>query len=56
MTEANTGHGGAWVSPRFDWTAQNADHVARPGVETFEVKEAMTDPGRIGFDVHDRDK
>ena len=56
MTEADTGHGGAWVSPRFDWTAQNANHVARHGVGTFEVEEAMTDPGRIGFDVHDRDK
>lgn len=44
------------MSPMFDWTVQNADHVARHGVETFEVEEAMTDPHRVGFDVHDRGK
>ncbi len=44
------------MSPRFEWTAQNTDHVARHGVETFEVEEAMTDPRRIGFAVHDLDK
>ncbi len=44
------------MSPRFEWIAQNTDRVARHGVETFEVEEAMTDPRRIGFAVHDRDK
>lgn len=30
--------------------------MQRHGVETFEVEEAMMDPLRVGFDVHDRDK
>ncbi len=44
------------VPPMFDWNAVNTDHVAKHGIETVEVEEAMTDPNRVGFDVHDRDK
>lgn len=45
-----------FISPQFDWDAVNTDHVAKHGNEIFEVEEAMTDPDRVGFDVHDQGK
>lgn len=44
------------MPPTFDWDDINTDHVSKHGIETFEVEEAMTDPHRVGFDVHDRGK
>ncbi|GMA59344.1 hypothetical protein GCM10025858_40470 [Alicyclobacillus sacchari] len=40
----------------FDWDQENEEHIARHHVEPYEVEEAMTDPERLGFDVHDRGK
>lgn len=44
------------MPPTFDWDANNTDHVSKHGIEPFEVEDAMTDPDRIGVDVHDRGK
>ncbi|MFD1673525.1 BrnT family toxin [Alicyclobacillus fodiniaquatilis] len=40
----------------FDWDADNEEHIARHDVDPYEVEEAMSDPNRLGFDVHDKGK
>ncbi len=32
----------------FDWDDVNIEHVARHGVEPWEVEDAILDPGRVG--------
>ncbi len=32
----------------FDWNEANLGHVARHGVEPWEVEEAVLDPDRVG--------
>lgn len=44
------------MSPTFDWDVVNSNHLAQHGIEIFEVEEAMADPDRVGFDVHDQGK
>lgn len=33
----------------FDWDEANIGHVARHGVEPWEVEEAVLDPGRVAM-------
>ena len=41
----------------FDWDAANEEHILkRREAAPHEAEEAMTDPERLGFDVHDRGK
>ena len=44
------------MPPEFDWDLGNEEHIARHNVEPYEVEEAMTDPERLGIDVHDQGK
>jgi len=48
--------GGAFLPPEFDWDANNEEHISRHGVAPYEAEEVMTDPERVGFDVHDQEK
>jgi len=44
------------LPPEFDWDADNEEHISRHDVASYEAEEAMTDPERVGFDVHDKGK
>ncbi|OFW77015.1 MAG: hypothetical protein A2201_09060 [Alicyclobacillus sp. RIFOXYA1_FULL_53_8] len=44
------------MPPKFDWDVSNEEHISRHDVTPYEAEEAMTDPERVGFDAHDRDK
>lgn len=35
----------------FDWDEANVEHIARHGVEPYEVEGALLDPGRVARDV-----
>ncbi|MHB1628385.1 MAG: BrnT family toxin [Bacilli bacterium] len=48
--------GGAPLPPKFDWDADNEEHLSRHDVASYEAEEAMTDPERVGFDVHEKGK
>lgn len=38
----------------FDWDEGNEGHVARHGVEPYEVEEALLDPWRKPLSAHNR--
>lgn len=40
---------GGW----FEWDEGNEEHVARHGVEPFEVEEALLDSRRFGVEAYD---
>lgn len=44
------------MSPEFAWDEDNVEHISRHDVAPCEAEEAMTDPERVGFDVHDNGK
>lgn len=35
----------------FDWDKANIEHIARHGVESYEVEEALLDPERVARDA-----
>lgn len=35
----------------FDWDEANVEHIARHGVEPYEVEEALLDPERVPRDA-----
>ena len=42
------------MPPEFAWDEENEEHISRHDVASYEAEETMTDPERVGFDVHDK--